>query len=99
MKWEGFRITSGRAASAKSWWTSLGTRWRRQLKLDPQRLDVVRTCVLACSVDRPGAGPCRTEIAVRVRYDLAKNEASDMAVIRNVRDNRESSTLAQLPGR
>ncbi|MCW2365123.1 hypothetical protein M2333_002289 [Sphingobium sp. B11D3B] len=70
-----------------------------QLKLDPQRLDVVRTYVLACSVDRPGTGPCRTDIAVRMRYDLIKDEASEVGVIHNVRDDRGSSTLAKLPGR
>lgn len=70
-----------------------------QLKLDPQRLDVIRTYVLACSAQTPGDGPCKTDVAVRIRYDLAKDEASELAVIRNIRDDRGSPVLPDLPGR
>lgn len=70
-----------------------------QLKLDPQRLDVIRTYVLACSARTPGKGPCRTDIAVRMRYDLAREEASERAVIRNARGARGSVELPELPGR
>jgi len=70
-----------------------------QLKLDPQRSDVVRTYVLACSVEKPGTGPCQTDIAVRIRYDLAKDEASEVAVLRNIRYDRGSMKLPELPGR
>ncbi|MFC4256465.1 hypothetical protein GRI97_09940 [Altererythrobacter xixiisoli] len=70
-----------------------------QLKLDPQRLDVIRTYVLACSAHVPGQGPCKTDVAVRIRYDLARDEASEVAVIRNFRDDRGSPVLPPLPGR
>ncbi|MFV0625433.1 hypothetical protein ACBY01_15670 [Sphingomonas sp. ac-8] len=70
-----------------------------QLKLDPQRLDVIRTYVLACSTHTPGKGPCQTDIAVRMRYDLAKGAASELAVIRNARGAHGSVDLPEMPGR
>ena len=70
-----------------------------QLKLDPQRLDVIRTYVLACSMYKEGQGPCQADIAVSMRYDLARGEASEVAVVRNIRDARGLHVLQALPGR
>ncbi|GEM_PF-2546090 len=70
-----------------------------QLKLDPARLDVIRTYVLACSSHTAGEGPCKTDVAVRIRYDLATDTASEIAVIRNIRDQRGSPDLPAIPGR
>ncbi|MGE4323172.1 MAG: hypothetical protein AB7E60_09110 [Sphingobium sp.] len=70
-----------------------------QLKLDPRRLDVIRTYVLACGTHIPGKGPCRTDVAVRIRYDLAREEASELAVIRDIGGTRGSVDLPVLPGR
>jgi hypothetical protein len=69
------------------------------LQLDPRRLDVIHTYVLACSVHKAGEGPCRTDIAVRMRYDMTQASASDLAVVRGIRDERGSVTLPALPGR
>ncbi|MFV0625422.1 hypothetical protein ACBY01_15615 [Sphingomonas sp. ac-8] len=70
--------------------------WR--LKLDSQRLDVIRTYVLACSQQPRGKIPCPTDLAVRMRYDLASGEASELAVIRDIRADG-SLDLPTLPGR
>ena len=70
-----------------------------QLKLDPQRLDVIRTSVLACSMYKEGQGLCRADVAVKMRFDLATGEASDVAVMRNILDARGSPVLPILPGR
>lgn len=68
-------------------------------KLDPQRLDVLRTYVLACSVHERGKGPCKTDLAVRMRYDMTTGEASDIAILRDIRDTQGSLRLPPLPGR
>lgn len=68
-------------------------------RLDPQRLDVLRTYVLACSFHEPGKGPCRTDLAVRMRYDMKTGEATETAILRDIRDDRGSLRLPALPGR
>lgn len=68
-------------------------------KLDPQRLDVLRTYVLACSTHETGKGPCRTDIAVGMRYDMRTGEASETAILRDIRGERERLMLPTLPGR
>jgi len=68
-------------------------------RLDPQRLDVLRTYVLACSVHEPGKGPCRTDLAIRMRYDLTTGEVSETAILRDIRDDRGALRLRPLPGR
>ncbi|WP_336969791.1 hypothetical protein [Sphingobium aromaticiconvertens] len=70
-----------------------------ETQLDPQRLDVIRTYVLACSKHEPGKGPCKTDIAVRMRYDFQSREVSEQMVLRHIRDERGRMTLPELPGR
>jgi len=67
--------------------------------LDPQRLDVLRTYLLACSVHEPGKGPCKTDLAVRMRYDLTTGEVSETAILRDIRDDQGALRLRPLPGR
>lgn len=71
--------------------------WR--LKLDSERLDVIHAYVLACSAPAPENRPCRTDIAVQIRYDLASEEASQVVVMRDVRGPRGIVNLPELPGR
>lgn len=68
-------------------------------RLDPQRLDVIRSYILACSAARKGQGPCRTDIAVRLRHDLATGEVTPEAILRDIRDARGNLRLPPLPGR
>jgi len=68
-------------------------------RLDPQRLDVIRSYILACSTVQKGQGPCRTDIAVRLRYDLGTGEVIPEAVIRDIRDAQGNLRLPPLPGR
>ncbi|TCP36582.1 hypothetical protein [Sphingomonas sp. BK235] len=68
-------------------------------RLDPRRLDVVRTYVLACSVRERGKGPCRTDMAVRLRYDLRTGATSEPAILHDIRDAKGQIVLPELPGR
>ncbi|MET0249486.1 MAG: hypothetical protein ABW164_07135 [Sphingobium sp.] len=68
-------------------------------RLDPQRLEILRTYVLACSIHDPGEGPCKTDLAVRMRYDMKTGEVTEAAILRDVRDERGSLRLPPLPGR
>lgn len=68
-------------------------------RLDPQRLDVIRSYILACSTVRKGQGPCRTDIAVRLRHDLGAGEVIPEAIIRDIRDAQGNLRLSPLPGR
>lgn len=69
------------------------------LQLDPRRLDVIHTYVLACSEHKAGEGPCGTDMAVSMRYDMTRDTASDLAVVRGIRDEPGSIALPPLPGR
>ena len=68
-------------------------------RLDPQRLDVIRSYILACSTARKGQGPCKTDIAVRLRHDLGTGEVIPEAILRDIRDTSGSLHLPPLPGR
>ncbi|MDJ0275903.1 hypothetical protein QLH51_03685 [Sphingomonas sp. 2R-10] len=69
-------------------------------KLDARRLDTIRTYILACSGPRrAGTGACRADLAVRMRYDLDRNAASEIAVTGDIRDERGGVFLPELPGR
>ncbi|MEF9603560.1 hypothetical protein O4J55_14855 [Paracoccus sp. PXZ] len=68
-------------------------------RLDPQRLDVIRSYILACSTARKGQGPCKTDIAVRLRHDLGTGEVIPEAILRDIRDSSGSLHLPPLPGR
>lgn len=68
-------------------------------RLDPQRLDVIRSYILACSAARKGQGPCRTDIAVQLRHDLGTGEVTPEAIIRDIRDAQGNLRLPPLPGR
>lgn len=68
-------------------------------RLDPRRLDVIRSYILACSTVRKGQGPCRTDIAVRLRHDLATGEVISEAILRDIRDAQGNLRLPPLPGR
>lgn len=70
-----------------------------EIKLDSDRLDVVHAYVLACSVRVPNAGPCRTDMAVRLRYDFSDGQVSQTEVLRDVRGARGDLNLPPLPGR
>lgn len=70
-----------------------------ETQLDPQRLDVIRTYILACSKHEPGKGPCEKDIAVRLRYDFQSQNVSEQAVLRDIRDERGRTNLPELPGR
>ncbi|MFD1333332.1 hypothetical protein ACFQ4O_15140 [Methylopila musalis] len=65
--------------------------------LDPERTDVIRTYVLACA-NWTGKPPCRSDVAVRMRYDLSARAASELELLRDVRDARGVVTLPPLPG-
>lgn len=69
------------------------------VKLDPKRLDVIRAYVPACSTPPPQGRRCRTDMAVRMRYDLTTGKASEVAVIREARDARGALALPPLIGR
>lgn len=69
------------------------------MTLDMRRLDTIRTYILACSAPSRNPRSCRTDLAVRMSYNLDRNVASDIAVIRDVRDVRGSVSLPPLPGR
>lgn len=68
-------------------------------RLDPQRLDVIRSYILACSAAQKSQGPCRTDIAVRIRHDLGTGEVIPEAIMRGVRDAEGNLRLPPLPGR
>lgn len=68
-------------------------------KLDACRLDTIRTYILACSGPSGDPRPCHADLAVRMDYDLDRGVASDIAVIRDIRDERKSVSLPPLPGR
>lgn len=68
-------------------------------RLDPQRLDVIRSYILACSTAQKGQGPCKTDIAVRLRHDLGTGEVIPEAILRDIRDTSGSLHLPPLPGR
>ena len=68
-------------------------------RLDPRRLDVVRTYVLACSVRERGKGPCRTDMAVRLHYHMRTGETSEPAILHDIRDAKGQIVLPELPGR
>lgn len=68
-------------------------------RLDSDRLDVIRTYILACSEQVPGQGPCKTDIAVWLRYDLTRDEITEQAVLRDIRDRSGRTQLPRLPGR
>lgn len=68
-------------------------------KLDPERLDALRTYVLACSAHEPGKGPCTTDLAVRMRYDMTTGDVSETAILRNIRDDRGTIHLPAMAGR
>lgn len=68
-------------------------------KIDPVRLDVIRAYVLACSVNEAGKGPCKTDIAVRFRYDLNSGAVSEQEILHDIHDERRTLRLPDLPGR
>jgi len=70
-----------------------------ETRLDPSRLDVIRTYILACSIYEPGKGPCREDIAVRLHHDLASGKSSDAQVFHDVRNQHGRLDLPPLPGR
>ena len=70
-----------------------------ETQLDPHRLDVIRTYILACSKHEPGKGPRKKDIAVRMRYDLQSRDVSELTILRDIRDERGRMTLPELPGR
>ena len=69
------------------------------VRLDPARLDVIRAYVPACSVPEPNGRPCRTDMAVSLRYDLTTGQTSEVAIARNIRDDRGALALPPFPGR
>lgn len=71
----------------------------RGTRLDPQRLDVLRTYVLFCSKAEANQGPCQTDRAIRMRYDIKTGEASEIAILDQIRGERGSLLLPALPGR
>lgn len=68
-------------------------------RLDPQRRDVLRTYILACSEREAGQGPCKTDIAVYLRYDLAAGAVTERAVLRDIGSGLGNLTPPELPGR
>ncbi|WP_222184649.1 hypothetical protein [Geminicoccus harenae] len=68
-------------------------------KLDPQRLDVLRTYLPGCTRWESGIGPCRPDLAVRMTYDLARGAAIELAVLRDIRAPDGRLRLPELPGR
>lgn len=67
-------------------------------RLDAQRLDLLRSYVLACS--RPeAAGPCREDLAVRLSYDLGTAQAAEFELLPIVRQAGRPLDLPALPGR
>lgn len=59
-----------------------------RITLDADRLDVVHAEIEACSDRTPGVGPCRTDVTVRLRYDMSSGEASDAVIVRGDQPGR-----------
>lgn len=53
------------------------TIWKPEL--DPQRIDIVRAYMMACSEDREGR--CREDLAIRVTYDLSADTLGEITLI------------------
>lgn len=70
-----------------------------QMRLDPEHVDVVRGYIMACSAHTPGTGPCREDLAIAMRYDITTGEASELMLLRDIRDARGRVVLPPLPGR
>lgn len=66
--------------------------WKTQL--DPQRADVVRMYLMACSEDREG--PCRQDLAFRMTYDLSAGALTDLSLLEAPQG---VDGLPDLPGR
>ena len=58
----------------------------------------VNAYVLACSANRPGTGPCRTDTAVRLRYNLGTGQVYRTEVLQDVRGADGEISLPPLPG-
>lgn len=59
-----------------------------QTQLDAQQPQLLHTHILACSQTSQDAEPCKTDMAVRLRYDLSTNRVSDAVVLNDVLDER-----------
>lgn len=68
-------------------------------RLDPDRRDILRSYILACSKTDASGRRCRTDIAVAIRYDLSSGQASDIQILRNIRTDRGAVELPPLIGR
>lgn len=53
------------------------TFWK--IQLDPQRVDVVRTYLMACREAREG--PCREDLALRMTYDLTAGSLTQLSLL------------------
>lgn len=69
------------------------------MKLDLDRRTVLRSYILACSQTSTSGRPCRTDMAVAMQYDLSNGRASDIQVLRNIRNDRGAVELPPLIGR
>lgn len=68
------------------------TFWKTQL--DPSRVDVVRTYLMACSEDREGL--CNQDLAFRITHDLAQRRLTELTLLDAPQG---ASGLPDLPGR
>jgi hypothetical protein len=71
----------------------------RDTKLDSQRIDLIRTYILACSEFTSGQGRCKTDLAVRIIYDLTAGKATEVSLVKDIQDAHGNLKLPELPGR
>ncbi|MCX8996032.1 hypothetical protein NOF55_02840 [Rhizobiaceae bacterium BDR2-2] len=71
-----------------------------ETELDPERVDVIRTYVLACThATRDGKRCRRGDVALRVQYDLENEQVTDIQRMPLARDHHGSAIFAPLPRR
>lgn len=71
-----------------------------QTELDPERVDVIHTYVLACTPAAREARRCRKgDVALRVQYDLSAHRVVDMQRMPLARDDGGSALFPPLPAR
>ncbi|WP_343312674.1 hypothetical protein AAIB41_07425 [Brucella sp. BE17] len=69
-------------------------------QLDPQRVDMIRTYLLACTVEvRDGKRCLKGNVAIGIKYDINKHKVLEMRRIPIERDRSGSAIFPPLPSR